>query len=383
MHRIKYIAFISVILLLSACIKRFEPQIDSSEENKYVVSGRITDIEGWQNVEVSLSSAVGDPKYIPVSACQVNILDDKGNTFPLEEYNPGFYRVWIGQEFLVHGNSYKVTVSTPDGEKLESAFDAMPTGPQMDSVYYVLEDVALPNSGLTTRVMQFYVDLDAKGDYSQYYKWEIVETYEYHADRPAEYYYDGTHHKIDPPDYSNKVCYMTGLVQQIYTVSTMSLYQNTYKKFPLHNIDGHTQRLGILYSMLVSQFALSEKAYNYWEQLRINSNEQGGLYEKQPLAIKGNMLNVSHSDRDVLGFFYAASESARRYFYKDVEGIILDFDNKCSKGYLPKFGWKEFGKDDYPLYYYLDHGIVILVSAECVDCRAVGGTKTKPDFWPK
>ncbi|MEI7664114.1 MAG: DUF4249 family protein, partial [Bacteroidota bacterium] len=197
-----------------------------------------------------------------------------------------------------------------------------------------------------------------------------------------EYYYDGTFHQVIPPDSSNKVCWITGLVKNIYTISTTSLSQNIYKQYPLQVIDGHTSRLGILYSALVRQLALGEKAYNYWEQLRINSNDQGGLYEKQPLAIKGNIVNETHPEQEVLGYFYAAAESTRRYFYKDIAGLLLDFNNGCTESPLPRFGWREFSKNDYPVYYYYSTFGVRILDHECVDCRLAGGETVKPVFWP-
>lgn len=369
--------------MLFSCIKLYDPQIDSNAKNKYVVSGRITNTEGWQEVDVSLSSPIESPSYVPVSGCRVNILDDKGNIFLMEEYNPGQYLVWIGQEYLKPGISYKVMVVAPGREILVSGFDKMPAGPSIDSVYYSVNVIPTPDPDVNHRVMQFYVDLNAIGNYSQYYKWDVVETWEYHAAHPLEYFYDGTFHEVYPPDYSKNKCWSTNLVKNVFTVSTKSLSQNTYKQYPLHYVDGHTSRLGILYSILVRQLALTEEAYNYWEQLRINSNEQGGLYEKQPLAIKGNIQNATNPDNEVLGYFYATSESTRRYFYHDIEGIPLDFSNSCSEDVLGRFGWREFKPDDYPVYYYYNAvGALKILGRECVDCRLMGGTTEKPDFWP-
>ncbi len=383
MHLIKNITVIIILLLLTGCIKPYDPVIDANAENKYVVSGRITDQEGFQEVAVSLSSPIKEPKSIPVGFCQVNILDDKGNVFALEEYQPGQYRVWIDQANLAAGTSYKVKVITPTGETLESGFDKMPKCPPIDTVYYFVEDVPTTDPTVTSKVMQFYVDLDAIGDYSQYYKWDIMETWEYHAAHPAQYYYDGTFHEIIPPDYSNNVCYTNNLVKNVFTISTKGLSQNTYKQYPLHSIDGQTQRLAYLYSILVSQVALTEQAYNYWEQLRINSNEQGGLYEKQPLAIKGNLLNLSTPEKDVLGCFYASSVSTRRYFFQHVQGIDMSFNNFCSEDPLGKFAWKEFSPDEYPVFYYFNEsGYLRILGTYCIDCRKMGGTTVKPDFWP-
>lgn len=372
------------MMLLFACIKPYDPVIDSNAASKYVVSGRVTNTEGWQEVEISLSSPIQEPQDIPVPGCFVEIQDDQGNNFALMEDSPGHYQVWMNREDLVIGTSYRVRVTTPEGEFLESGFDKMNAAPPVDSVYYRIEEIPTTNPSVTNTVMQFYVDLDAIGDYSHYYKWDVVETWEYEAAHPLEFYYDGTHHEVIPPDYTNKVCWITKLVPNVFTVSTENLSQNIYNQYPLQAVDGHSSsRLGIMYSILVRQLALTEEAYIYWEQLRINSNEQGGLYEQQPFAIKGNILNLSYPEQDVLGYFYAAAETSRRYFYHDVEGIVLSFNNQCYESDLGRFGWREYFPREYPIYYYYNEtGRLRILNRYCIDCRLQGGTTTKPDFWP-
>lgn len=382
MQRIKTISLFVGLMLLFSCIKEFDPVIDSDAANKYVVSGRITNIEGFQTVEVALSSPIQSPKYIPVTGCTGAIEDDKGNSFQLQEIDPGTYVTFMRQIDLNPGTSYRLKITTSSGETIESGYDKMQTGPLIDSIYYHINEVPTTNPNLFNQEMQFYVDLNAVGNYSQYYKWEIVETWEYHAPYPMEYYYSGTINQIIPPDTSKMYCWRTTDVKNVFTVSTKGLSQNVYNQYPLHAIDGHTSRLGILYSILVSQFALSEGAYYYWDQLRINSNEQGGLYEKQPLAIKGNLVNLTYPEKEVLGYFYAATTNSRRYFYHDIEGLYLDFDNFCYPEGLGRFGWKEYSPDDYPVYFTYIGGVVKTLNNECFDCRSLGGVTVKPDFWP-
>jgi hypothetical protein len=174
-------------------------------------------------------------------------------------------------------------------------------------------------------------------------------------------------------------------VKNIFTVSTKSLSQNIYNQYPLQTVDGtSSSRIGIMYSTLVRQLALSEEAYNYWDELRINSNDQGGLYEKQPFAIKGNLVNISNPDKEVLGYFYTASETTRRYFYHDVEGIVLDFSDECYQTETFPYFWQSVMPEEYPVYYYFnENGELRILNPSCVDCRLQGGTTVKPDFWPQ
>jgi hypothetical protein len=383
MRQIKNIIIMMFLALAAACIKPYDPQIDANSAAKYVISGRVTDVEGMQEVSVSLSSPIESPAFIPVQGCEVRIMDDRGNTFTLDEYGNGSYKVWLGKEYLIPGTSYKVWVKTPEGESIESSYDRMAQGAPLDSVYYVIEDIPTSNPDIYLRGMQFYVDLRAEGYECRNYLWEVKETWEYHAAHPAEYYYDGAFHQILPADSSKIVCWSNSLVKNVFTISTNDLSQNDYPGYALHFIDGHTPRLGILYSVLVKQLALSDEAYNYWEQLRILSNQEGGLYEQQPLAVKGNLTNTSSPDKQVLGFFFAATESSRRLFYQNVEGIELDFSDYCDEEPLGRMGWKEFRYYDYPVYYYYnDQHALRILNRECVDCTLIGGTTARPDFWP-
>jgi len=367
-----------------ACIKSYTPVIESNAENKYVVSGKITDKEGWQEVNVSLSSPIEISMYIPISGCQVTIKDDIGNSFQLEENDPGSYKIWLGEEHLIPGTAYMVSVHTPSGEIIESTYDTMQQGPILDSVYYEIEDLPTSNPDEFLRGVQYYVDLHAESVDCRNFKWEIEQTFEFHAANAREYYYDGEFHKIDPPDSSTYVCWTTSLVKNVYTLSTRDLSQNAFIKFPLHFVDVHKPYLAILYSILVKQLALSEEAFYYWEEVRANSHELGGLYEKQPYAIKGNLVNLTHPEKDVLGYFFAASESSRRYFYKDIEGLELDVTDYCNELPLGRKGWREYTWSDYPVYYYFPPVIGLrILNNECVDCRLLSGTTTKPDFWPQ
>jgi len=89
MHQIKPIISFLALLMLAACIKPYTPVIEGEEANQLVVSGRITDTEGWQEVSVSLSTPVETAENIPITGCEVIILDDHGNIFVLDPSDPG------------------------------------------------------------------------------------------------------------------------------------------------------------------------------------------------------------------------------------------------------------------------------------------------------
>jgi hypothetical protein len=120
--------------------------------------------------------------------------------------------------------------------------------------------------------------------------------------------------------------------------------------------------------------------------MRINGESGGGLYEKQPLPVSGNLENTTNREKKVLGFFGASSVAERRLFLTGIRDMGIFYDAVCSYYSLGKFRWREFSKYDYPVYYFYPfYGIPVvqIIDKSCVDCRALGGTLVRPDFWPQ
>lgn len=384
MRRISGVGYMLMLVMISSsCIKNYEPEILASDAKKYIVAGQVTEGDSLQKVNVSQTSPIGDPSYIPVTGCHVTIYDDRNHQFALTDNGNGDYSVVIEPVYLMPGVSFKVEIKTPAGDHLGSDFDMLSTVSPMDSIYYHRKDIEQNEPGEFRIGIQFYIDVNGSEATSRYYRWEEFETWEYHAVYPLEWYYDGIVHHVVPPDYSRNVCWSTRRIPSILTLSTNNLDRNRYELFPLHYVSNKTQRLAYGYSLLVKQYAISEAAYSYWEQLRANSNPEGGLYEKQPLAIMGNMHDLDNADNNVLGFFSATSVVSRRIFIKNVPDLILDYNTYCSPSKLIR-GVSEIEPSEYPGYLLGDqYGYsATLLNAECINCLLLGGTIIKPSFWP-
>lgn len=376
-----------MFFILSGCIEPYVPKTEGSTNEIFVVTGEVNNITGYQYLSVSLASSISEPKYIPFGNCLATIEDDKGNTFTMEEYETGKYRVWMDQKNVVPGNSYRVHLRTPSGEEIQSDFDRMPDSSLIDSIYSERKDAYERNTGLPLKGIQFYIDFHSDDTENRYFRWVADETWEYHAPLPMEYYYDGSTHKIRPPDYTYQVCWSTRPEEHIYTLSTLNLVSNSYKMFPLQYVDNTSNKLLIKYSARISQYALSREAFVFWEQLRINSDEQGGLYEKQPLPVEGNLHDLSNPENKVIGFFGASSVVRKRIFIDGIKDMNITDGAFCSPEELGMGGWRNIEPWEYPVYFTY---VVIdgrkemrTLQKTCVDCRALGGTIIKPDFWPQ
>ncbi len=336
-----------LFIIQTSCIKRFDPEIQSTDAVKFVVTGQVNKGDEIQRVNISTSSPVSNPKLYPVAGCNVKIIDDKGNLYLADDMLNGNYQIFIPQSELSVGSSFKVDIFVPGGVNLVSDFDQIHDGPDIDTVYYQVEQLPAEKPSTELDGIRFCLDLDATAFTTRYFRWEATETWQYKA-------------KLASSVSGVKVCWSTAPIKSIYLVSTKNLTQNKYTRFPLHFVDNiSSPRLSFGYSLLVRQYAMSEASYNYWQKIQENSTEQGGLYEKQPLAIKGNIRNISDPDQIVLGFFSANTVKSKRIFVQSVQGLpVLYVD--CEPEADPR----------------------VKPDPRCFNCLLSGGTNIKPAFWP-
>jgi len=383
MMHIKNSIYMITLLILLGCIKAYEPKLKNDSVQKYVVQGGVSSIEGYQEVSVSLTSSVNQPEIIGVSNCQIKIINSQNKEYSLTEYERGKYKVWMSQESLVAGLSFKVRVIVPEGDILESDFEKMPKGPPIGDVYYEIEEIQTNNPYSSPLGIRFFTNLQAYENQSRYFQWKLTETWEYHSDFPIEYYYDGQVHQVNPPDTSQMVCWTSLPIREIFTLSTTNLSENSFDAFPLNFVRNNTSRLAVLYSLWIEQFSLTQNAFTYWDQLRQNSTQDGGLYASQPIAIRGNIKNISHTNKSVLGYFQASHLATKRIFVKPPDDLFMDFNHMCDT-ILLEHGFIELSPRDYPAYLMTIDGQMSMfhMTVGCVECASRGGTTNKPDFWP-
>jgi len=371
--------------IFSSCIRSYEPEILADDEKKYVITGQVTDESELQTIHVSISSSIDLPKYLPVTNCKVKIIDDLGHIFLLGGQNNGDYSTMIDSAFLQPGRAFQVEVFTHEGDYIISDFDTLKHGPEVDSIYYMREEKIYNPAAPIVMGVQFYLNLNATATDSRYYRLEPIETWEYHSPYPLEWYYDGIVHHIYPPDSSRLVCWKTVRVPDIFTMTTDNLVGNYYDHYRLQFVDNITAKLVHGYSLLVKQYALTHEAYLYFENLRVNSHPDGGLYEKQPLAVRGNLHNTTHPEKEVLGFFSASTVHSKRIFVDAIPDLPYLYEVVCQPQEIVRPGLSGFKPKDYPIYLQGDtHGLSgFSLDEQCVNCLALGGVNKKPDFWPK
>jgi hypothetical protein len=369
------------VMLLTSCIERYFPGTELNFKSQLVIDGIITTGKSEQEIVISKSSPTGDPTFISESGCKIYLEDGKGHSFPFyESKNIGHYLGKIDEGFLVSGEHYRLHVRTFKGIEYVSSYEELFPCPEIDNVYYELESKQTQDPKITENGLQFYIDFKGNGNYGHFYRWQLTETYEYHSKWPLDKWLDkdGNHDLVEP-DYSNFICYKTTELSNIFVLSTAGFNQNSYSKYKLHYVKDQTQQLEYKYSLLINQYSLTEKAYNYWENLRKNNQETVDLFGKQPANVKGNIHNVSDTTDVALGYFGMSSIQSKRIMVYPIPGLSFDKALQCKAltGPLPA---------ERPVYFVTDYDenwntYIGIGAAECILCTMKGGSTVKPLYW--
>ena len=380
----RYVFVLLPVVLMSACVERYFPATELNFQSKLVIDGTISSGKSEQEIVISKSSSTGDPKFTSVSGCKVSVEDGKGNLFVFpESKNIGHYLGNIDEGFLVSGERYRLHVRTFKGIEYVSSYEELLPCPEVSNVYYELETKQTQDPKITENGLQFFIDFNGSSNFGHFFRWQLTETYEYHSKWPLDKWMDkdGNHDLVEP-DYSSFICYKTTELSNIFVLSTDGFNQNSYSKYRLHYVKDQTQQLEYKYSLLVNQYSLTEKAYNYWENLRKNNQETVDMFGKQPANVKGNIHNVNDTTDVALGYFGVSTVQSKRIMVYPFDGLSFDQALLCKAvvidlGHLPA---------ERPLYFVSDfdenwNTYIGLGAPACIFCTLAGGTTVKPTFW--
>jgi len=367
-------------MICGSCIEPFQPVI-KEEQKSLVINGVITDQSGSHQVTISRSSPYLEALYDPVTGCVVRVEDESGNLVLYEEIEPGIYEAHLTSPFLGLNKAYSLMVTTLEGEEYHSSYDTMLVCPPIDTLYYEIESHSTRDHDVNLYGFQFYSELTGTESASSYFRWQLEETWEYNSAALTNAIWNGG---IVEPVMADTVntCYMTGSIPGLYSASTHNLSENRLIRNKLNFVSNTTPRIKLQYSLLVWQHSLSSDAYRYWEIVKSQSGDSGGLYETQPASATGNIYNSNHPEEKVLGYFYATQVQSKRITVKnEFEFVVPGFS--CELDTINSLG--ELGSN-FPHYLYsldpLGVGPPYITGADhCFNCQLNGGTNEKPDYW--
>jgi len=397
-----YIAlFISITLC--TCIDPYSPKL-MGYDSLLVVEGLITNEKA--QYEVKLSKTMQTQNLIPekVSDAVVSISDDHGISTMLINLGNGLYKtdstVFVG----VIGKIYTLHILTHEGKEYESEPTIMLPVPEIDSLYYSKNMEYTNNQSETHEGISIYLDSKEGNGFSSYIRWEYEETWKFRLPTIKKFNYINEK-LILPVTYVKEFCWKQKKSTEILFQSFSQQELGNIKNVPITFIGSDlSDRLTIQYSILVKQFSLSEKAFQFWNNLKKINESGGDIFGSQPFSVISNISNVKDKNERVLGYFQVSSVSQKRkditflellklnlpLFHYDCTRFETAPEDYCSKGSKGCPTWDElyqmwtgaqfiFIEPDYiPDTRNLRH--LIFATGLCSNCELTG-TLVKPPFW--
>lgn len=362
------------LLVLSGCVKPFAPPVLQTEHRLLVVEGFINSGPGAVTaITLGRSRRLSDTARVhPERGAAVRIESSGGHNHVLGEAAEGVYRSQPLQ--LDPSLQYRLSITTADGSLYRSDFVPVQATPPIDSLTWQQEnDVTL---------YAFTHDPENK---TRFYRWTFTETWEYHT--LIDSHLGFRNGQVFFRDSSNavNVCWRTAASTDILVATSRQLDRDVIHRFPLATIPQHAARLGVRYSVLVRQYALTAAAFAYWQQLQRNTQSLGGLFDVQPSELTGNLHNERNPAEPVIGYIGASSVTEKRMFIRHSElrdWKVEESGASCGVQLIAPDSARFYLADGLygPAYYVTGGGLAIARTA-CVDCTASGGNNLKPSFW--
>jgi hypothetical protein len=378
---LKYHLFIAVILL-SDCKDRYAPPVLANSVNFLVVDGFLNNSADSTFIRLSHTREL-DSSLLNSGEnnAQMTIEDDRGNTL----YN--FREIGSNGSYTLPGinldvnTKYRLRIKTVSGKEYLSDEITVKQTPPIDSINWIKDD-----KGVT-----IYSNAHDISGITKYYRWEYIETYQYRSTLISRLKYDITapYHIGGRPDSEFiYTCWKTNNTPGLLLATSENLSADIISQNPIRFISNNSVELSVKYSILLKQYSLTKEAYTYLQNLRKFTELTGSIFDAQPLEITGNIHAINNNNEPVLGYVTACNMDTMRIYITNDEVAPWIFNPSCTKFLVPRNTDSVdsyFSSGAYIPVEYLNSSPISPIWGtlnECADCRALGGTTTKPNFWP-
>ncbi|HRH58937.1 MAG TPA: DUF4249 domain-containing protein [Chitinophagaceae bacterium] len=367
-----------VISVLAGCVKSYNPPVLKAGNNYLVVDGFINTGAG-QVTTIILSRTRNLTDTVtsnPETGASINIKGSDGSSYFLNTTGNGIYT--SAALTLNTANTYQLQITTSNGKQYSSAFVPCKQTPPIDSLRWEQRGDAI-----------IYLTTHDPANNTLYYKWQYEETWQYYAQLQATY--GVANGLIYVSDSSNQTdsCWLSGLSTNVLIGNSTALAQDVISDAKIATIPKDDERIGVRYSILVKQYAISAEAYKYWQIIQKNSQERGGLFDLQPAQLSANIFCDTDPTEPVVGFLSAASEQISRIFIRNKELTDWTFNPipgyDCPSAIIPgnpvDYRIYDYPDPTYWPWYFVTGGGIVITKKDCLDCRSHGGTNKRPVFW--
>ncbi|MGL4632177.1 MAG: DUF4249 domain-containing protein [Leadbetterella sp.] len=294
-------AFLGIVF---SCIDPVDLNLNR-EVNYLVVEGNISNLAGPHLVKLKQSAAYTKdyrndfPVEFPISGAKVYVKNEKGEieNFVEDKFFKGSYYSSVGFQ-AKEGLSYQVFIETKEGKKFESIAEKIISAPEIEESRSEFKDDA--NGGAFPVFVKFK-DKSTPGDFYRmdWRGWNTIGLVQFDQERNRPLQCIGG---------NDSYCFFTERGKGAVVLSDNQRNGNSITE----------QVVAIPYNQTFDYFleariySITQKAYVFWKSLIEQSQRTGGVTDKVPAEVTGNMICTSNPNEKVLGYFEVAGARSKK-----------------------------------------------------------------------
>jgi hypothetical protein len=386
----KKLFFILLIICVAGCKEKYDLPFEQPDTGYLVIEGMINAGQDVTRIELSRTNKINSTLKQFEQKALVQVEGDDNSVEQLFENTIGNY---TGQLHLNSSKQYRLRIKTEAGKEYLSDFVGVKVTPPIDSISWERE-----NDG----GVRIHFNTHDHQNATRYYRWDYVETWEFHSsyrsflkytpDVPSSAngsvgYRDSSRYEFDSSIFK---CWQSVASSSILLGSSARLSSDVIYKLPFLFIPQGDKKISELYSIYVRQYALTKEAYEFYEKMKKNTEENGSIFDPQPSQLKGNIRCVSAPEEQVVGFISVGTVSEKRIFIRNSDVPFWNYRSGCrenkirnhpdsvdvarTSGQIPTVVIEQSPIGGFIIYFGA-------ANPNCVDCTLTG-TNVKPAFWP-
>ena len=360
----------------TGCKKPYAPPIVTSTLNYLVVEAVIN--SGADSTLIRLSRTVNVASKVgskPELHAIVTVENDQQASYALQETSNGFYG--LPSLTLDTTRKYRLRIKTADGKEYLSAFVEVKNAPPLDTLGYKIKDDGV----------YVYINTHDTNNQTHFYRWDYDETWLFHSHFESYLKYVNGQFIFRNTNEQIYTCWGNDHASSIILTSTNNLSQDKINEQPIAYVASNSEKLESRYTIIVREYAMTRAGYDYYTNIKKNTEELGKIFDAQPSELKGNITCITDPSVPVIGFVSAGSISSKRIFidnrdlpawqaytYYDMIDCQYDLVKVSSEADYQQF----YGGDNPP--FLPTSGPGSAAATECTDCT-LRGTNKQPGFW--
>lgn len=304
--RLCHILIAFLLLAGSACRDPFEPNVAIQDLSYLVVEGFIETNGEETTIRLSRTTPIGTTNDVRAEiGANLRLLGESGEVWPLYEGTPGEYSLTAT---LDNRKLYQLEISLRDGSRYLTKSLKPIVSPPIDEVGFNRDEFGV----------EIFVSTQGTED-AAYFLWQYEEDWIFWPGVISFLKFENGAVSTRGDDERIDRCWMSTVYPKITLQNASRFENNTILQRELVRIPNQSEKLTQRYRIKIKQWALDQESYDFWEILRKNSDDIGGIFSPLPSFLPSNIVPQEGTDLKVIGHISMGQSASKRIYINNSE----------------------------------------------------------------